>query len=130
MSVARVKLLLDENVSPKVAEELAHVDGLDTCHVRDRGLLSATDAEVLERAYDEDRILVTANVADFLKLARARDVHPGIVLLEDGALPRADQLRLIRLAMAAIAALGDLVNKVLWIAADGAARVEEVPALE
>jgi len=61
VSVARVKLLLDENVSPRVAEELARVDALDACHVRDRGLLSATDAEVLERAYDEDRILVTAN---------------------------------------------------------------------
>ena len=128
MSAARVKLLLDENVSPKVAAELARVDGLDACHVRDRGLLAATDAEVLERAYDEDRVLVTANVADFLKLARARDVHPGIVLFEDGALPRAEQLRLIRLAVAAIAALGDLVNKVLWVATDGTTRVEEIPA--
>jgi predicted nuclease of predicted toxin-antitoxin system len=32
--------------------------------VRDRGLLAATDAEVLDRAYDEDRVLVTANVGD------------------------------------------------------------------
>lgn len=56
-----MKLLLDENISPKVAEELARVDGLDACHVCDRGLLAATDAEVLERAYDEDHILVTAN---------------------------------------------------------------------
>ena len=127
MSAARVKLLLDENVSPNVAAELARVDGLDACHVRDRGLLAATDAEVLERAYDEDRVLVTANVADFLKLARARDVHPGIVLFEDGALPRAEQLRLIRLAVAAIAALGDLVNKVLWVATDGTTGVEKIP---
>jgi len=127
VSAARVKLLLDENVSPNVAAELARVDGLDACHVRDRGLLAATDAEVLERAYDEDRVLVTANVADFLKLARARDVHPGIVLFEDGALPRAEQLRLIRLAVAAIAALGDLVNKVLWVATDGTTGVEKIP---
>jgi predicted nuclease of predicted toxin-antitoxin system len=124
-----VKLLLDENVSPNVAEDLARIDGLDACHVRDRGLLSATDREVLDRAYDEDRILVTANIADFLKLARARDMHPGIVLLEDGALPRADQLRLIRLAVAAIAAAGgDLLNKVLSVAQDGSTRVEEIPA--
>ncbi len=127
MSVARVKLLLDENVSPKVAEELARVDGLDACHVRDRGLLAASDPQVLECAYDEDRVLVTANVADFLKLARAREVHPGIILFEDGALSRADQLRLIRLAVAAIGGLGDLVNKVLWIASDGAARIDDVP---
>ena len=120
-----MKLLLDENISPKVAEELARKGGLDACHVR--GLLAATDAEVLERAYDEDRVLVTANVGDFLKLARARDVHPGIVLLEDGALPRAEQLRLLRLAAAAISQLGDLLNKVVWVAADGSMRVEDIP---
>jgi predicted nuclease of predicted toxin-antitoxin system len=122
-----VKLLLDENVSPKVGEELARVDGLDACHVRDRGLLAASDAEVLEQAYDEDRVLVTANVGDFLKLAGARDVHPGIVLLEDGALPRAEQLRLLRLAAAAIAQLGDLLNKIVWVAPDGTVRVEDIP---
>lgn len=122
-----MKLLLDENISPRVAEELARVDGLDACHVRDRGLLAATDAEVLGRAYDEDRILVTANVGDFLKLARARDVHPGIVLLEDGALPRAEQLRLLRVVAAAIMQLGDLLNKVVWVATDGSTRVEDIP---
>ena len=122
-----MKLLLDENISPKVAEELARVDGLDACHVRDRGLLAATDAEVLERAYDEDRVLVTSNVGDFLKLARARDVHPGIVLLEDGALPRSEQLRILRVAAATIAQLGDLINKVVWVAADGSTRVEDIP---
>jgi predicted nuclease of predicted toxin-antitoxin system len=41
-----VKLLLDENLSPKVAEALAREDGIDACHARDRGLLRATDAEV------------------------------------------------------------------------------------
>ena len=122
-----MKLLLDENVSPKVSEALASVDGRDACHVRDRGLLSATDAEVLERAFDEDRILVTANVGDFLKLARAREVHPGIMLFEDGALPRAEQLRLLRAALSACAALDDLVNKVVWIAGDGSIRIEEIP---
>ncbi len=122
-----MKLLLDENVSPHVGVELARVDGLDACHVRERGLLSATDAEVLERAYDEDRILVTANVADFLELARAREVHPGIVLFEDGALLRDEQLRMLRIAVIAIAEAGDLVNKVLWVLANGTTRLEELP---
>ncbi len=51
-----MKLLLDENLSPKVAETLARDDGIDACHIRDRGLLGATDPEVLERAFSEDRI--------------------------------------------------------------------------
>jgi hypothetical protein len=72
--------------------------------------------------------LVTANVGDFLKLARARDVHPGIVLLEDDALPRAEQLRLLRVAAAAIAQLGDLLNRLVWVAADGSTRVGGHPS--
>jgi hypothetical protein len=78
-------------------------------------------------ACEEDRVLVTANVGDYPKLARARDVHPGIVLLEDGALPRTEQLRLLRVAAAAITQLGDLLNKFFWVAADGSMRVEDIP---
>jgi len=62
-----VKLLLDENLSPKVAEILRDADGIDAVHVRDRGLLRASDAVVLERAYAEDRVLATKNVDDFVK---------------------------------------------------------------
>ncbi len=71
-----VKLLLDENVSPAVAITLsAAVEGVDAAHVRDRGMTGATDLDVLEKAFEEDRILVTANVGDFEKLAKARDLH-------------------------------------------------------
>lgn len=69
-----VKLLLDENLSPKVAEILCNEDGIDACHVRDRGGLGTLDHEVLDLAYVEDRILVTSNVGDFVKLARAREL--------------------------------------------------------
>ena len=87
MSVVRVnvKLLLDENISPKAAETLCNEDGIDACHVRDRGGLGTLDHEVLDLAFAEDRILVTSNVADFVKLARARELHAGIVLIEEGA---------------------------------------------
>jgi Domain of unknown function (DUF5615) len=57
-----VKLLLDENISPKVGEMLRDQDGLDSVHVRERGLLQAADRDVLERAYVGDRVLVTKNV--------------------------------------------------------------------
>ena len=62
-----VKLLLDESLSPAVAVALV-ADGIDACHVRDRGILGATDPQVLERAFLEDRVLVTLNVNDFVKL--------------------------------------------------------------
>ena len=64
-----VKLLLDENLTPAAAVALV-ADGVDAYHVRDRGILGATDAELLERAYQEDRILVTSTTSTG---SRARD---------------------------------------------------------
>ncbi len=53
------KFLLDENLSPAAAAALL-ADGFDAYHVRDRGILGATDLELLERAYVEDRVLITS----------------------------------------------------------------------
>lgn len=56
---------IDEDLSPKTAERLRVDDGLDVIHVRDRSLLGKSDPIILQRAYDEDRFLVTANVKNF-----------------------------------------------------------------
>ena len=122
-----MKLLLDENLSPKVAETLVRDNGVDVCHVRDRGLLGATDAEVLERAFAEDRIFVTKNVGDFERLAHARELHAGIVLIEQGDLTREEQLELMRRVVEKLGEVPDLVNRVLRVADDGALTVEEIP---
>jgi len=122
-----VKLLLDENVSPRVGEQL-RAEGVDACGVRERGLLEADDHAVLEKAFAEDRILVTKNVGDFEKLARARELHAGIVLIEDGDLGRAAQLDVIRTVIARLERERDLINRVLRVAVDGAMTVEEMPA--
>ena len=107
------------------------MDGLDAVHVRDRGKLGQTDAVILDLAYREDRILVTANIADFRKLASRRELHAGIVLMEDGSLDRKEQLKVMRLAVRRIkreiAAGRDLVNRVLFVAVSGAMRFEETP---
>ncbi len=122
-----VKLLLDENLTPAAAVALV-ADGVDAYHVRDRGILGATDAELLERAYQEDRILVTSNVDDFDKLARARPLHAGIVLIERAGLLRDEQVALVRAIAAAVAAHGAMVNEVLRVGEDGSMRFETVPA--
>jgi predicted nuclease of predicted toxin-antitoxin system len=123
-----VKLLLDENISPKVAGILREQDGLDAVHVRERGLLQAADQVVLDCAYAEDRVLVTKNVHDFVRLARAREVHPGIILVQDGDLVRDEQLRVVRAAVVLLDAERDLVNRVLNVWGDGRHVFEEVPA--
>ena len=89
-----VRLLLDENLSPWVARQLRE-DGVDAVHVNERKLTGATDAEVLERSYEEDRVLVTSNVEDFELLCRAREVHAGEV---GRACPRTQERRQARRA--------------------------------
>jgi len=96
-----VKLLLVENLSPAAAVALI-ADGVDAYHLRDRGILGAPDQELLERAYQEDRVRVTWNVDDFAKLARAREINAGIMLIERAGLLRDEQIEIIRNIAAAI----------------------------
>ena len=90
-------------------------------------MLSAEDSEVLERAFEEDRILVTANVADFERLAHARELHAGIVLIENGVLSREEQLIVLRRVVETLTEAGDLVNHVLRVAEDGTLTTEPAP---
>jgi predicted nuclease of predicted toxin-antitoxin system len=122
-----VTLLLDENLSPAAAVALA-ADGIDACHVRDRGILGASDHDVLERAYQEDRVLVTSNVDDFVKLAAAREIHAGIVLVERGGLLRDEQIALVRGVAAVLAEHGAMINELLRVADDGAMTFETSPS--
>jgi predicted nuclease of predicted toxin-antitoxin system len=129
VGLVHVKLLLDENLSASIVEALCSEDGVDACHVRDRGMLGVKDADVLDKAFSEDRVLVTANVDDFVKLARKRELHAGIILIEDGSLYRDEQLAVIRAAVAAIQSEPDIVNRVLWVALDGTMAFEDIPPI-
>jgi len=101
---------------------------IDACHVRDRGILGASDHDVLERAYQEDRVLVTSNVDDFVKLAAAREIHAGIVLIERGGLLRDEQIALVREVAEVLADHGAMINELLRVAADGSMTFEASPS--
>jgi predicted nuclease of predicted toxin-antitoxin system len=82
-----VNLLLDANLSPEVARILDEA-GHDAIHVRDIGLLSAPDAEILRAAADRGDVLVTAD-SDFGTLLALGDLaSPSVLLLRS-----ADHLR-------------------------------------
>ena len=66
-----MRLLLDEMYGERVAGLLS-ARSHDAVHIRDVGLGGATDADVLARAADEGRTLVTENAADFLPLLDQR----------------------------------------------------------
>lgn len=120
-----MKLLLDENLSPKVAERLRR-DGWDAVHVRDRGMLGAPDHEVFARAFEEDRVLVTSNVKDFEKLAQGSELHGGLICLEEAAASREEQLGLIEAALAALQG-ADPVNTIVYVPVEGDIELVEVP---
>jgi predicted nuclease of predicted toxin-antitoxin system len=127
-----MKFIIDEDLSPRVARYLCQEFYFDAIAVRDRGLLGATDREVLDYALNEDRILVTANIRDFEKLAGSAEIHAGIVLMLDGDLLVAEQIELMATVVQAIQAEidtgKDLVNRVLYISISGIARFENLPA--
>jgi predicted nuclease of predicted toxin-antitoxin system len=126
-----MKFIIDEDLSPRVARYLCQEFCFDAIAVRDRGLLGATDPEVLAYAFEEDRILMTANIRDFEKLAAVVEIHAGIVLIQEGDLLATEQIELIavvlRVLQAEINAGRYLVNRVLHISISGIARFEDLP---
>ncbi|MCC6614908.1 MAG: DUF5615 family PIN-like protein [Anaerolineae bacterium] len=74
---AAVKLYLDENLSPKIAEQL-RVRGIDAVSAHDLGRLGDSDQEHLERAIAEGRSIATSDI-DFLQMAATGIEHTGII---------------------------------------------------
>lgn len=130
-AVKNIKILIDEDLSPAVARNLCEELLIDAVAVRDRGLLGMDDRTILEYAFNDDRILVTANVGDFERFARACEVHAGIIFISEGDLLRSEQIAIVKEAVAAIytelEAGRDMVNRVLYIAANGTKNFETLP---
>jgi hypothetical protein len=66
-----VRWLLDEMLPPAAAAELVS-EGHDAISVLEVGMASAEDAEILDRAVRESRVVVTENFADFAILVAQR----------------------------------------------------------
>lgn len=84
-------LLLDEMLPDGIARQLTDA-GCDTSAVCARpDLQGAADVDVLEHAAREGRILVTANVRDFVPLARMWErqgrTHPGMLFISTSTFP-------------------------------------------
>ena len=75
-----MKLLIDANLSPRVAEALCAA-GFEAVHVGDVGLLTASDERIFDHAVDERMAVVTVD-SDFpMLLALRRTANPSVVHL-------------------------------------------------
>ena len=72
-----MKLLFDENLSPKLAHRLADLFP-DSLHVRDIGLKAAADPFVWDYAKDNDLIIVSKDT-DMHDLSLVFDSPPNVI---------------------------------------------------
>jgi hypothetical protein len=113
-----VKALIDEQLSPQIAELLRQA-GYDVVAVAERDdLVGSIDRVVLEIAATEERAVITNNVKDFRpraaeRLAQGR-THAGLILLPS----KRTRTR------AAVATLAGAIEKVLHDHPDGLAGSE------
>lgn len=97
-----MRLLLDENLSPRVARMLQQA-GHDAAHVTEVGLGNTDDAEILEAAAHDGLTIVTADT-DFGALLAARGTSsPSVVMLRSSDhLTPDEQARLIVAVLARV----------------------------
>jgi predicted nuclease of predicted toxin-antitoxin system len=76
-----VRFLIDKNLSPRTCTSLI-AGGHGATHVRDHGMASATDSQVLAKAAADGLVLIAAVRGDFgRELALSRAVGPSVILL-------------------------------------------------
>lgn len=82
-AAVRARLYLDEDILPDLAR-LLYSRGEDVISAHDVGMRRAEDSAQLEFATDDDRAIVTSNVADFVRLShewtQVGRPHAGIIL--------------------------------------------------
>ncbi|RNI17048.1 hypothetical protein EFY87_19665 [Flexivirga caeni] len=84
-----MRLLLDNNLSPRLREFL---EGYDVEHVRNLGMAAAPDDEVIARAEQDRRVLVSADT-DFGQLLAVSGARlPSVVLLRRQSGRRVEQI--------------------------------------
>ncbi len=81
-----MKLLFDENLSFRLARELAYVYP-ESAHVRDVGLLGAEDRRIWEHAVEHGFILVSKDT-DFYQRSLVHGSPPKVVWLRVGNVPQ------------------------------------------
>jgi predicted nuclease of predicted toxin-antitoxin system len=119
-----MKLLLDQG-TPRSAAALLRQAGLDAVHTGECGLAGASDLQIIQRAADEERVVVTLD-ADFhahLALTGAR--KPSVVRLRIEGLRAEEFCRLLQRVLRHCA--GDLADGALVSVTELQIRIRRLP---
>lgn len=104
MSVELIKILTDEMISPRLADDMRHL-GYDalSCQRAGRANRGISDEDQLELATANGRAIYTFNGVDYLALHRAWQavgrVHAGIIVSVDLNSQAQEMIRRLRLHM-------------------------------
>lgn len=74
-----MRFLIDNALSPYLARELCH-GGHDAVHVRELGMAAATDEAIFNLAFQEDRIILSADTDFGMILAHRNTAKPAVVI--------------------------------------------------
>lgn len=119
-----MRFLVDNALSRKLAEGLRQA-GHDAVHLREIGRQAAPDTEVLARAIDEDRIIISTDM-DFGDLIAARDLaRPSVILFR--RVERKTNARLALLLKNLVAISGDLTRGSIVILESSRIRIRRLP---
>ncbi len=119
-----MRFLVDNALSPKLAEGLRQA-GHDAVHLREIGRQSAPDSEVLARAIDEARIIISSDT-DFGDLLAARELaRPSVILFRRVERVTNSRLALLLKNLAAISV--DLERGSIVILESSRMRIRSLP---
>jgi predicted nuclease of predicted toxin-antitoxin system len=83
MGQGGMKFLADMGISLRTVQWLRD-QGFDTVHLRDQGLQLLPDREIIEKAYQENRIILTVDLDFPQLLATSKRLLPSVVLFRLG----------------------------------------------
>jgi hypothetical protein len=125
------KFLIDECLSPRLAQMAREAGFPESTCVRDRGWQGEPDWRITQRAVEGDFTLVTHNSMDFRGAGAQKpgghyaklELHAGLVCLAVPAIDLALQEALFAAVLDDVRTNGQLMNLVLEVTVDGAEAV-------